>query len=339
MLVKKIYNHEGIFKFEAGGQISDMQLSYYCPDRPYRKGDRVVWLCHALTGNADPEDWWPQMVGSGRIVDPSRDYVVCVSMLCSAYGTCGPAAEKLGTGRPYFFDFPKTTIRDMAAANDLVRLSLGIERVDLLIGPSIGGFVAYEWLIMCPDVFEEAYLIATTFRTPPYMTAFNESQRMALKLDPTFLAAESLDGGAEGLKCARAQALISYRTPQGYNATQPEQSDDVVFADRAASYQRYQGEKLVRRAFDAYSYWYLTCALDSMNVGRARGGVDAALGSIRARVRLVSITTDQLFPPELGEYAAARIPDARHFEIQSAFGHDGFLIEHEALVRVLTQQN
>lgn len=312
-----------------------MELSYFCPQRPYQKGDRVVWLCHALTGNANPLDWWPQMVGEQSPVNPQKDFVVCVSMLCSAYGKCGPAAENPANGKPYLLDFPKTTIRDMAAANDLVRKHLGIEKIDLLIGPSIGGFVAYEWLVMQPDIFVEAHLVATTFRTPPYMTAFNESQRLAIKLDPSFLAAESVHGGAEGLKCARSQALISYRTPQGYNLTQPEADQDVMFADRAASYQRYQGEKIVKRDFDAYSYWYLSYALDSMNIGRGRGGVEAALSSIKAKCRLVSITTDQLFPPELGEYAAKVIPHAQHFRIESAFGHDGFLIENDSLLKAL----
>lgn len=348
MFSEKIYKHEGVFTFENGESLEGMQLKYYCSPRPYRPGEKVVWLCHALTGNANPEDWWPQMVGEGKPVDPEREFVVCVAMLCSAYGLCGPAAAKPvgdgetcgatsreGAGRPYLLDFPKTTIRDMARATDLVRRDLGMEKIDLLIGPSIGGFVAYEWLLLCPELFAEADLVATTFRTPPYMTAFNESQRMAIKLDPTFLEARNLEGGAEGLKCARAQALISYRTPEGYNLTQPEKDDDVVFADRAASYQRYQGQKLVSRSFDAYSYWYLTYALDSMNVGRNRGGVEKALRSIRAKVRLVSITTDQLFPPSMAEYACSLIPECKHTCISSAFGHDGFLIENDCLIKAL----
>lgn len=335
MLEQEIYSHPLPFRFENGGEIRGMQLKFYRSPRPYTRGEKVVWLCHALTGNADPEDWWPQMVGKGCPVDPERDYVVCVSMLCSAYGLCGPASIDPDSGKPYFFDFPKTTIRDMAAANDLVRTYLGIEKIDLLIGPSIGGFVAYEWLVQQPDVFVAADLVATAVRVPPYLTAFNESQRMALKLDPSFLAAESLQGGAEGLKCARAQALISYRSPKGYNLTQSEADQDAMFADRAASYQRYQGEKIVRRDFDAYNYWYLSYALDSMNIGRGRGGVEAALGRIQAKCRIVSITSDHLFPPELGREAAMYIPGAEHMEIESAFGHDGFLIEHDCLIQAL----
>lgn len=338
MLTPKTYNHTQTFHFEAGGKLEQMSLKYYSPDRPYRKGERVVWICHALTGNANPEEWWPQMVGPNAPINPEKDYVVAVAMLCSSYGECGPASINPATGRPYLLDFPKTTVRDIAAANDLVRQFLGLDKIDLLIGPSIGGFVAYEWLLLCPDVFVEAALVATTFRTPPFMTAFNESQRMALKLDPTFLAAESIEGGAEGLKCARAQALISYRTPQGYNLTQAEADDSPVFADRAASYQRYQGEKLVRRNFDAYSYWYLSYALDSLNIGRGRGGVENALRSIKAKCRLVSVTTDMLFPPELGEWAAGIIPDATHTGITSEFGHDGFLIENDSLVKALGLQ-
>lgn len=335
MLIRKKYTHTEPFVFEAGGQLDQMDLVYSCSDREYSKGEKVVWICHALTGNANPEEWWAQMVGEGKPINPEKEFVVCVSMLCSSYGECGPATINPASGRPYLLDFPKTTVRDMARANDLVRQALGIECIDLLIGPSIGGFVAYEWLVLQPEIFKEADLVATTFRTPPYMTAFNESQRMALKLDPSFLAAESIQGGAEGLKCARAQALISYRTPQGYNLTQAESDEDCLFADRAASYQRYQGEKLVRREFDAYSYWYLSYALDSMNIGRGRGGVEKALASIKAKCRLISISTDQLFPPYLGEYAASVIPDACHYEISSEFGHDGFLIENDCLIEAL----
>ncbi|MBO4263945.1 MAG: homoserine O-acetyltransferase [Bacteroidales bacterium] len=323
------------FSFESGGELASLDLVYHTSDRPYRPGDKVVWVCHALTGNSNPEDWWPKMVGPGCMFDPDECFVVCVSMLCSPYGACGPASVNPATGKPFFFDFPRTTVRDIVRANILVRKHLGIEKIDLMLGPSIGGFQTLEWVIMEPDVIEKAVFLATATRVPPYLTAFNESQRLALLADPTFREAKSLQGGSAGLKCARSIALISYRTFDGYNLTQAEQEDDTLFADRAASYQRYQGEKLLRRDFDAYSYWYLSYALDSMNVGRGRGGVKKALERIRAQCSVISITSDYLFPPRHGQETVAALRHAAYYEIQSIFGHDGFLIEHEQLAAIL----
>ena len=322
------------FHFEAGGELSHLEMVYYTSDRAYRPGETVVWICHALTGNANPEDWWPQMVGSGKLFDPERYFIVCASMLCSPYGQTGPASVNPATGRPYFFDFPRTSVRDIVSAEILVRKHLGIEHIDLMLGPSIGGFQALEWVIMEPEVVRDVVFLATATRVPPFMTAFNESQRMALLADPTFLAAKDLDGGRAGLACARSIALISYRTYEGYNLTQAEPDEDTLFADRAGSYQRYQGKKLVDR-FDAYSYWYLTYALDSQNVGRGRGGVEAALSRIQAHCMMISIDSDVLFPPSHGRATVAALKTAAYREISSRFGHDGFLIENDQLTAIL----
>lgn len=323
------------FDFECGGHLDSMDLVYHTSDREYTPGEKVVWVCHALTGNSNPEDWWPTMVGKGLLFDPDEVYVVCVSTLCSPYGLCGPFTINPATGKPYFLDFPRTTVRDIVNANILVRKFLGIEKIDLMLGPSIGGFQTLEWVIMEPDVVTEAVFLATAVRGTPYMTAFNESQRMAILADPTFMAQKDIHGGESGLKCARSIALISYRTFMGYNVTQAEPDDDTVFADRAASYQRYQGQKLVNRDFDAYSYWYLTYALDSMNIGRGRGGVPKATRTIKSNCTVISITTDQLFPPGQLRDTAETLSHAAYYEINSIYGHDGFLIENDQLAAIL----
>ena len=326
---------EETFRFEAGGELRGLELVYHTSDREYRPGEPVVWICHALTGNSDPEDWWPQLAGPGKLIDPDKYFVVCVSMLCSPYGAAGPASTDPRTGKPYLLDFPQTTVRDIVAAGILVRRHLCIGRIDLLIGPSIGGFQAYEWAVTEPSVVRNAVFIATAVRVPPFLTAFNESQRLALLADPSFRAAQDLAGGHDGLVCARSVALLSYRTHTGYNATQAEPEADCLFAGRAASYQRYQGEKLVRRDFDAYSYWYLTHALDSMNLGRGRGGIEAALSRIEADCTVIAIDSDVLFPPEDGRAAAAALRHAAYREIRTPFGHDGFLIENDRLTAIL----
>ena len=353
MQLHKLTTHN--FTFEVGETLPEIEIVYHTSARDYQKGDRVVWLCHALTANSDPRDWWPEMVGENCCVDPDKDFVVCVNIFGSAYGTTGPRSIKndelrikncneeltqnshstLYTLHSTPFDFPRFTVRDTARLFTLVREHLGIERVDLLVGSSIGGFHALEWAIMEGEVIERAAFIATAPRVSAWLTAWMEVQRMAMEADPTFRACESLDGGRKGLEAARAISLISYRSFDGYNLTQYETDDDCLFASRAASYERYQGEKLVKRGFDAYSYYYLLHCVDSQNVGRKRGGVAAALSQIKAKSIVISITSDGLFPPAESSEWAKYIPGAKYYEIESRFGHDGFLLETEQITKIL----
>ena len=157
---------------------------------------------------------------------------------------------------------------------------------------------------------------------------------MALEADPTFRECASLRGGEMGLRCARSIALISYRSYEGYNATQAEQDEDCLFADRAGSYQRYQGKKLSDR-FDAYSYYYLSASVNSNNVGRGRGGVQTALATINADCTVVGIDSDRLFPMEEQKFIAETVPGAKYYEITSKFGHDGFLLENDQLTEII----
>lgn len=337
MHLHKLTTHN--FAFEAGGSLDQLEIVYHTSEREYQQGERVVWLCHALTANSDPLDWWPEMVGDGCCIDPNKDYVVCVNIFGSAYGTTGPRdfwnRDSRIQNQKGYLDFPKFTVRDTARLFTLVREHLGIEQVDLLVGSSIGGFHALEWAIMEGERIRHAAFIATAPRVSPWLSAWMEVQRMALEADPTFHACESLDGGRKGLEAARAISLISYRSFDGYNLTQYETDDDCLFASRAASYERYQGEKLVKRGFDAYSYYYLLHCVDSQNVGRHRGGVKAALAQIKAQTVVIAITSDGLFPPCESSEWAKHIPHAKYYEIESRFGHDGFLLETEQITQII----
>ena len=327
----------GPFTFENGAQLDSIDIVYHTSFPSYDGKRGVVWICHALTANSDCEDWWPEMVGSGKLIDTDKYFVACVNMLGSAYGSSGPASINPETGKPYLLSFPEVTVRDMINAAIIVRKHLGVPSVDLLIGSSIGGFQAIEWAVMEPDVFKKALFIATEPRVTPWLTASVETQRMALRADPTFTACEDIHGGEEGLKCARAQAMISYRCFQGYGLTQEEESEDTLFADRAGSYQRYQGAKIIRRGFDAYSYNSVSTSVLSNNVGRGRGGVAKALSGIKAATTVVSIDTDGLFPPYHVEKWAALIPGVNYLEITSNFGHDGFLLETSQLTEIISK--
>ena len=334
---KHSYQYEGVFEFEAGGRLENLRIAYHTTSSRTTEDGRqkpVVWICHALTANSDAEDWWPQLVGAGKLIDPARYFIVCVNMLGSPYGSSSPSSINPETGRPFYFDFPMVTVRDIVKANILVRQHLGIDHIDMIIGSSIGGFQAVEWLVMEPEIIRKAVLLATSCRTTPWLTAWNEAMRMALEADPSFRACESLEGGAAALKAARAIGMLSYRSYEGYNLTQPESDPDVIFPDRAASYQRYQGKKFAAR-FDAYSYWYLCFSVDSNNVGRRRGGCASALARVKAECTVVGIDSDRILPLVEQQFIAAHIPGAVFHRISSQFGHDGFLLETEQITSIV----
>jgi homoserine O-acetyltransferase len=314
---------------ENGGQLARPNITYHSygsPDKP------VVWVCHALTANADVFDWWAGLFGPQEVFNPSDYYIVCANVLASCYGSCGPLSENPDTGSPYFHSFPIVTIRDMVAAHEALRQHLGIEKIHLLLGGSLGGQQAMEWAIQQPERVENLALIATNARHSAWGIAFNESQRMAIEADITWRRRHPKAGDA-GMRAARATALLSYRHYDTYAAFQTDPEPQLQDF-KAASYQQYQGEKLSRR-FNAFSYYRLSQAMDAHHVGRGRGSVEAALGSIKARTLVVGISSDVLFPTSEQRFLAAHIPGARYAEISSEYGHDGFLVEVEHLSRLL----
>jgi homoserine O-acetyltransferase len=222
----------------------------------------------------------------------------------------------------------------MVKAHKLLADHLEIEYIELLLGGSLGGQQALEWSITEPARIKNLILIATNARHSPWGIAFNESQRLAIRADRTFYA-NSPDGGSKGLLAARSIALLSYRGYKTYDITQQEEDSANTDNFRASSYQAYQGQKLVNR-FNAYSYWYLTKVMDSHNVGRGRGGVDKALSLIKARTLVIGIKTDVLFPIEEQQYLFRHIPKSAFAELDSFYGHDGFLIETQDLTKIIT---
>ena len=193
----------------------------------------------------------------------------------------------------------------------------------------MGGQHVLEWAIQEPDVFENIIAISTNAQHSPWGIAFNESQRMAIANDATWKESTP-EAGLEGMKTARSIALLSYRHYFTYQRTQEEDTCEKTDSYLAASYQQYQGEKLKKR-FNAYSYWALSKAMDSHNVGRGRGGIENALSKIKANAHFIGIRSDILFPIEEQVYLASHVNDASLDIIDSLYGHDGFLIEWEAM--------
>ena len=328
------YTYDKPFLLECGVELPSLRIAYDTYGVLNADRSNVVWVCHALTANSDVADWWPHTVESGCFLDPEKYFTVCANFLGSHYGTTGPLEVNPATGEPWYGDFPLVTVRDMVRAHQLLAEYLCIERVKLLIGSSIGGFQCLEWCVTQPDFAERAAFIATTPRTKPWASAFNESQRMAIECDPTF-GERTAEAGAQGMAAARSIALLSYRGGMAYDKTQEDENpDEASFERRVLSYQRYQGEKL-RRRFNAYSYYRLSQAVDSHNLGRGRGTVEEVLRGIRAKSLVVAITSDVLFPPADHDILVDNILDVEYHLIDSDFGHDGFLVEHQQLNNIL----
>lgn len=333
----QFYHHNAPLTLESGEVLPDLTIAYDTYGTLNAAGDNAVWVMHALTANSDVADWWPHTVEIGKFLDPARHFVVCANVIGSCYGTTGPTSVNSATGRPYGASFPDVTVRDMVACHKLLRRHLGISRIDTVIGSSLGGFQAIEWLVDEPDVARKAVLIATDYCCRPWLAAINKAMYMAMEADPT-LGDDAQDAGRKGLEAARAIALLSYRSHAAYNLTQadtPEARDADPFTRRVHSYQAYQGRKLCDR-FDAQSYLRMCRSADSHDVGRLRGSAAEALKRVKARCLVVAISSDILFPPSTHEEMAAML-GADYRLIDSDFAHDGFLIEHEKLDRIIKE--
>jgi len=324
----KTLNYTQPFKTELGATLSGIEIAYDTWGELNADADNVIWICHALTANSDAESWWPGMVGKGLLFDTDKYFIVCANVLGSCYGSTGPASTNPATGRLWLNEFPDVTVRDLVNAHEILRKHLKINRIHSIIGASIGGFQSLEYCIMHPGIINRLIFIASSAKQSPWAIGFSQSQRLAMEADPSFNG--DPEGGKKGLRAARSIALLSYRNAAAYNKTQAEEDDDKTSSFKAASYQDYQGDKLVNR-FNPYSYYCLVNLSDTHNTGRGRGGSAKALASIKARTLCIGITSDILFPVEEQKYVAANIPGAEYIEIDSFYGHDGFLIESEII--------
>lgn len=330
----KKFQYKKQFKLESGKKLRNLEISYHTFGKLNKDHSNVVWVCHALTANSDVTDWWAGLFGKNDYFNPNDHFIVCANVLGSHYGTSNPLSINPITGQPYYLAFPEFTIRDLVAAHELLANELGIKEIEILIGGSLGGQQALEWAISSPEKIKNLILLATNAQHSPWGIAFNESQRLAITADRTFYANQR-DGGAKGLKAARSMALLSYRSYESFDKTQHEIEVDKKTDFKASSYQRYQGEKLVKR-FNAYSYYYLTKAMDSHNVGRGRNSVKDALDLIEANTLVIGIKNDLLFPVEEQKFLSRNIKNVSFTEIDSFYGHDGFLLELNTIENIIS---
>lgn len=287
---------------DSGQVLSDLRVAYHTYGEAREDATLVL---HALTGTSAVHEWWPDFLGRGRPLDPTTDYIVCANVLGGCAGTT--SAAELG-------DVP-LTLADMARVGRALLEHLGITRVRV-IGSSMGGLLAYAWLLECPDLVERAVIIGAPARHSPWAIGLNTAARSAIRAAP----------GGEGLKVARQIAMLSYRSHQSFAVTQTGQRTRGVPA--ITSYLEYQGEKLHAR-FCEKTYVALTSAMDAFQPS------DADLRSIQAPVLAVGISSDVLYPAAEVQEHAALLPRSTYWELDSIHGHDAFLMDAGTLPDVV----
>jgi homoserine O-acetyltransferase len=291
-----------------------------------------VLIVHALTGSADAAgDWWEPLIGRGRAFDTDRFGILGANLLGGRYGSTGPLSIDSRSGRPYGADFPPISTRDQARAFWLLLDALGIDRLRLAVGGSLGGMVALEVALVRPPAVDHVVPIAAPAATGAMAIAWNRIQSALI---------ERL--GDEGLALARQLAMTTYRSEADFDerfgrSSEPDGRPSVV------SYLDHQGEKLLER-FDGDTYRILAGAMDRHDIGEGRGGIDTALARLAASdVRLtgIGIVDDILYGPRqvrrLVDSAARAGVAARYREIRSTKGHDAFLVEWDQLTRLLRE--
>ncbi len=305
---------QGDFELESGDIIQNLIIAYHSFGVQSNKRP-VVWVCHALTANSDVSDWWNGIFGPGKALDPEKYFIVCANNMGSCYGTTFERTSP---------DLPLISTRDIAKTHLLLMQHLGVESIFMLIGGSQGGQIALEIAHQKTDAIENLVLLATNARHSAWGIAFNEAQRLCMEA--------SAD---DGIKAARAIAMLSYRNYAMYQLTEKVEDYEKLNGYGSAGYQRYQAEKLKRR-FDSESYLMLSRAMDSHNLGRGRGELVKVLRRIRIRALVIGISSDLLFPVSELQFLANHLPDALLTVMDSEYGHDGFLTESTKINKIVS---
>jgi homoserine O-acetyltransferase len=339
---------------ESGRTLAQTTLHYAVYGRLNAARDNVVLICHALSGSARVGDWWPEIFAPGAVLSLEHDFVICINLLGSCYGSTGPGSVDPETGLVYGPDFPLVSIRDNVRAQSQLLDSLGIRRLRLVLGGSIGGMQALEWAIHDPGRVERAAIIAVAPLSAMGL-ALNHLQRQAIQNDPDWDSGYYLPQRQPrlGLSLARQIGMISYKSAglfderfsrmpnrNGENPWSLDNQGGGLIGGRfdIAGYLDHQGERFIQR-FDANAYLAILRTMDTWDPLNGHSSEKDAFAGIRARLTFIGISSDWLFPPEsvrdfAGLIRSTGVP-AEYREMTSSHGHDAFLAEQAELLRLL----
>jgi homoserine O-acetyltransferase len=327
------------FALESGAELPNATLHYALYGKLNEARDNAILVCHALTGSARVADWWPDLFRDGHPLDIEKHCVIGINVLGSCYGSTGPQSIDPSTGKPYGADFPVVSIRDIVLAQAQLIAHLGIPQLRAVLGGSIGGMQALQWAVDYPERVAGCFAVGAAPLSAMGL-ALNHLQREIIRLDPAWNAGnyDAAHGPTRGLALARGLATCTYKSPALFTerfARKPDRAGGNPLASHAAVYDvagylEYQG-RIFNQRFDANSYLVISRAMDTFDLSRGYATEAAALERIRARVLLVGISSDWLFPPGEVRELAERIQNANavcnYIELHSDHGHDAFLAE------------
>ena len=350
----KNFHRIGSFEPELGGYLEEVTLAYETWGELDPSGENAVLIVHALTGDSHCAGgiseaykrggWWDEMVGPGRLVDTDEHFVVCSNVLGGCSGSTGPASVDPATDYQYGMRFPIVTISDIVRAQKRLLDDLGVRKLEVVIGGSIGGQQALEWALKFPDFVEKAVPVAATGALGPQGLGMSEIGRRAIMADPNWQGGDYYGTGKSpetGLAIARMAGMLTYQSAEGQwerfgreEATRPALYEEFGGRFEIESYLHYQGHDLTGR-FDANSYLYLTRAMDLYDIGAGYASHEEAYERIEAEVLFVGISSDWLFPARevraAAELAKAAGAEAHYEQIESLNGHDAFLKDWDKL--------
>lgn len=332
--MSKLNLHIDQLNLESGKTLTDVDIAYHTYGTLNADKSNVIWVCHALTANSDAADWWGNLIGEGKIYDPKKYFIICANILGSCYGTTGPLSINKQNDKIYFNNFPFFTVRDIVTTLDILKAHLSINTIHTIIGGSLGGFQALEWMIHSPSLFKNAVLLVTNAKQSSWGKGIHTVQRMAIEADEKWNKNTIYDD-SKGLKIARAIGLLTYRHYEAFEKTQADNANTLKNF-KVESYMKYQGGKLLKR-FNPYSYYVLANAMDTHDIGRGRESKEKVLANIKTKTQLIGINSDLLCPIQEQEFMEAHMPNAKLDVIESIYGHDGFLIEGKKITNVLKQ--
>ena len=342
----------GPLTLENGTVIDDVSIAVQRWGELSPARDNVVMVLHALTGDSHitgppgPDHptggWWDGVAGPGAPIDTDRWCAVATNVLGGCRGSTGPSSLH-PDGKAWGSRFPLISIRDQVEADIAALAALGITEVAAVVGGSMGGARALEWIVGHPDKVRTALVLAVGARATADQIGTQSSQIAAIKSDPNWCGGDYYGTGLSpdtGMEIARRFAHLTYRGETELDtrfANDAQSGEDPQTGGRYAvqSYLEHQGRKLVSR-FDAGTYVALTESLSSHDVGRGRGGIEAALRGCPVPVVVGGITSDRLYPLRLQQELAELLPNCSGLNVvDSIYGHDGFLVETDAVYKLI----
>ena len=342
LVKEKFFTYDQPFKMERG-TLDDFTLAYETYGELNSSSNNAVLICHALTGdhhvagiyseNDKKPGWWNHVVGPGKAIDTNKFFVICSNCLGACKGSTGPSSKK-ADGETYGMSFPDLSILDMVRAQKLLLDYLGVSKLFAVVGGSMGGMQALQWIVEYPEFSEKAIIIAATAQHTVQTIAFNEAGRRSIVGDPGWKEGEynEKEGPHKGLAVARMMAHITYLSDHGmeekFGGSKRLDSDEQ-FEFSVQRYLDYQGKKFINR-FDANSYLKLTEALDRFDLA-GENELEKNLSKVEAQTLVIAFSSDWLYTPEQNKKIAAALHSngkpASYIQIEDMHGHDSFLID------------